>query len=120
MIEADDVVAVVVHLWRGRDWDCRVFGKEPQFVTCGRGGTLESRRVVFREPIREELVDGGGLNDVAGHNMGSDFAAFFQENDAKLFIAGFVRQLFETNCCTESGRACVSMSVWRSTQRGVG
>ena len=102
---------MIVHLWRGRDWDGRAFGKESKFVVGGRSGILKSRRVVFGEPVRDEVVDGRGFDDVARDNVSSNLACFLEEQDAKVLVAGFISQLFETYRCTETSRTCNGLSV---------
>jgi hypothetical protein len=42
--------------------------------------------------------------------MITNLAGLLEEEYAKIFLAGFVRKLFETYCCAESGRACTLFS----------
>lgn len=56
---------------------------------------LESRRVIFRQPVRKQLVDRCRLEDVPGNNVIADLARFFQQEDAKLFISSFIREFFQ-------------------------
>lgn len=61
-------------------------------------------RVIFGEPVWQEFLDGGRLDDVTGKNMITDFASLLEEEHSEVFIAGFVRKLFETNGSAQSGR----------------
>lgn len=54
---------------------------------------FESVLVIFRQPIRYELLYSSGLNDCPGKDMGANLPSLFEKNYAKLFIASFVRQL---------------------------
>lgn len=66
-------------------------------VIAGRGGAVEARLVVLGQPVREELLDGIGLDDGAGEDVGANLAGLLEEEDAEVLISGFVGELFEAD-----------------------
>lgn len=95
LVEADNVVAVVVHLGRGRDGDRGRLGEEAHPVGAGRGGVLEARRVGLVEPVWDEVVDGRGLDGGARDDVRAQVASLLEHQDAEVVVAGLIGKLLE-------------------------
>lgn len=95
LAQADDVVALVAHLRRVRDRDRVFLGQEAHLV--GRRGrdVLEARRVVFREPVRDQLVQRGRLDHVPGDDVVANLAGLFEEEHAEVVISGLVGEFLQ-------------------------
>lgn len=81
-------------------------------VIAGRGGAVEARLVVLGQPVGEELLDCVGLDDGAGQDVCAELAGLFQEQDAEIFIAGFVGKLLEADGGGETCWACGQKTAW--------
>lgn len=68
-------------------------GQEAHLVLGRRSSTFEAGGIVFRKPVRQELVNGTRFEDVAGQDMCADFGPFFQDYDAELVVAGVIGEL---------------------------
>lgn len=84
-------------------------------VVAGWGGAVEARLVVLGQPVREELLDGIGLDNSAGEDVGSDLTGLLEEQDTEVLISGFVRKLFEANSGGETCGACMDGKGWLDT-----
>jgi hypothetical protein len=54
-------------------------------------------------PVRKQLVDGAGIDDRPGQDVGADLGAFFQYADAEL-ASGLGGELLEADAGGEAGR----------------
>jgi hypothetical protein len=63
---------------------------------------FESGWIVFVKPVGEQLVQGSGLEDVSRHNVRSQLTSLFEQDDSELLIAGFVCELLEADCSSET------------------
>lgn len=97
---------MVIHLWGSRNRYCRVLCKKAHLIVGSRGGILKTRRVLFREPVGKQFVDGRRFNDIARHNVSANFPRLLQQQYPEIVIASFVGYLFESNCCAEASRPC--------------
>lgn len=79
LVQAQDVVALVVHLRRGGQGHGHGLGQEAHVVVGGGGGAVEARLVVLGQPVWEEFLDGVGLDDGAGEDVGADLASLLEE-----------------------------------------
>lgn len=111
LIQADDIVAMVVHLWRRGNRNGRVLSEEAHSVIGSRSGIFETRGIIPREPAWEELVDGGGFDDVPRNDVGADFTSFFKEEHTEVLIASFIGELLKANGGAEAGWTCVDRSA---------
>ena len=93
LIERYYVVAMVVHLWRGGDGNGGAFGEEAHLVLGSKRGILELIGIVIREPIREKLINGGGLNDISRQYVVPNLSGLLQKQDPEILIAGLVCEL---------------------------
>lgn len=75
-------------------------------VVAGWGGTVEARLVVLSQPVGEELLDGVGLDDSAGQDVGAELAGLLEEQDAEVLISGFVCELFKADGSRETCWTC--------------
>ena len=75
--ERDDVVAVIVHLRRGRHFERAGLGQEQEPIFARR--RIE-RRALFL-PVGNQFVQRSRLHHRAGQDMGADLAAFFHQAD---------------------------------------
>lgn len=46
--------------------------------------------IVFGKLIGDEFVNGGGLDDGFGEDVGVDFVGFFEEEDVEVVVVGGV------------------------------
>ena len=49
--------------------------------------------------------------------MSAELARFLEEQDSKVFISGFVGDLFEANGCTEAGGSCKTLACFQGECR---
>ena len=98
--EADDVVAVVVHLRRGEEPDRPLFGQEQELVL---GRRRQQRRPAVL-PVGEQLGERPRLEHRAGKNMGADLRALLDDADID-FAAGVGGHLLEPDRRRQAGRA---------------
>ena len=121
LIQADDIIAVIVHLRRSGNWDCGVLREETHLVIGGRRGIFKARVVVFRQPVGKEFINGGGLDDIARDNVSPNLPSFLKQKHSKVLIASFIGQLFEANRSAESSGACIVVLAgwvsWRTVER---
>ena len=80
-------------------------------VVAGWGGAVEARLVVLGQPVGEELLDGVGLDDSAGQDVGAELAGFLEEQDAEVLISGFVGELFEADGGRETCWTCSAENI---------
>jgi len=97
--QADDVVAVVVHLRRGRQLDGLGFGEVQEAVGLGR----RVQRRAFFFPVGDQLVQGARLQHGTRQDVGADLGALFQQTDTDL-LALLGGQLLQTDGCGQAGR----------------
>ncbi len=90
--EADDVIAVIVHLRRSRQPQRAGFGQVKKTVFGRR--RVEGRPAV--PPIRDELVQRTRLEYRAGQDMRADLGALLDDADGKL-AAGSGGELLQTD-----------------------
>ena len=67
-------------------------------------GNRRIERGTFLFPVREEFVEGSGLEYSAGQNVGADFRTFLY-NAYGEFFASFLRQLHDTARSRQARRA---------------
>lgn len=85
-------------------------------VVAGWCGTVEARLVVLGQPVGEELLDGVGLDDSTGQDVGAELAGLLEEQDAEVLISGFVRELFEADGGRETCWTCRQRTPWLDGQ----
>ena len=102
---------MVIHLRRRRDRERFTLRQEAHLIGPGGRRALEAGWVIFREPVGQEFVEGGGFEDISRDDVGSDFACLFEEEDAEFFVAGFVGELFEADCGGEAGGSCFTRGL---------
>ena len=78
--QADDVVAVVVHLRRRRQADGSLRGQEQEPVLARR----RVERGALLAPVGDQLVEGARLHHRAGEDMGADLRALLEHADREL------------------------------------
>src|SRR5690554_467071 len=102
--QADDVVAMVVHVPGHK----RIRDLDGLFLIAHQENIIPGYRRIQRRaallPVREELVQGGGLEHGTGEDVRADFRAFFYYTNGQ-FFAGFLGQLHNT---ADSRQACRS------------
>jgi hypothetical protein len=94
--EAHDVIAVIMHLRRGRQFEGARFGQEEEAVVLRLG--LD--RAIHVAPVGQKLVQGPRLDHGARQDMSTDLAALFDDADRCL---GF--ELLEADRGGEPGGA---------------
>ena len=98
--EADDVIAVIAHLRRGRQGKRPARGQQHEVVVNG-GGAKGCALVL---PIGDQLIERPGIKHRAGQNMGAYFRAFLDHADGNL-PARLKRALLKTDRRREPRRA---------------
>ena len=82
--QADDVIALVVHLGRGRQAQRVLLGQQQEIVVDRR--RIEGRPLLL--PVRDQLIEGDGLEDRAGEDMGADLGPLLDDADRGLAPRG--------------------------------
>ena len=102
--QADDVVAMVAHAGRrqeARDADGGALVSEEINLV------LFDRRPQGRiplPPVRDQFIQGAGVQHGPGEDMGANFGAFFQQADAQGLILA-LRQVFQVDGGCQASRA---------------
>ena len=79
----------------------------------GRGSMLETGRIVRIIPIREQFVNSGRFDDIARDNVSAQFARFFEEQNSKVLVPGFVGDLLKADGGAEASRSCEVLACFR-------
>ncbi len=82
--QADDVIALVVHLGRRRQAERALLRQQQEIV-------VDRRRVEGRSllpPVGDQLIEGNGLEDRAGEDMGADLGSLLDDADRGLAPRG--------------------------------
>ena len=101
--ETDDEVAAIVHRprnERGRDCRCTLLAEQ---VVKGVAGDRRFKRRTALLPVAEQFLERTRLEYVSGKNMGADFGAFLDDDNAEI-RTGFASQLLETAGRRQPGR----------------
>ncbi|KAI6753280.1 hypothetical protein HG531_005449 [Fusarium graminearum] len=104
LVQADDVVSVVGHLRRRGDRNSRVLGKESHTIGAGGSGMFESVGVVLVEPVGEQFIDSGRLDDSSREDMSAKIASLFQDKHAEVLVSSIIGELLKTNSSAETSR----------------
>ena len=99
--QADDVIALVVHLRRRRHPDAVLLGQE-QHLVFGRHGF---QRCTLGFPVGDQFIQHASFDDRAGEDMRTDLGTFFQHANGELLVI-CERLLFQTDCRGQTRRAC--------------
>ena len=97
--QADDVVAPIAHLGRGRQADGGALGQEQEAILGGR--RLQGCPLVL--PVGDQLVERAWFEDGAGQDVGPYLGPLFEDADADV-ATGLDAQLPETNRRRKAGR----------------
>jgi len=65
---------------------------------------FESVGVVFVEPVGNQFVDRGGLDDSSREDMSAKIACLFQDKHTEVLVSSFVGKLLKTNSSTKTSR----------------
>ena len=81
-----------------------------------RGSVLETGGIIWIVPIREQLVNGGRFDDIARDDVSAELACFFEKQNSKVFISGFVGDLLKANGGAEASRACEALACYKNRE----
>ena len=82
--QADDVIALVVHLGRGRQAQRMLLRQQQEIVVDRR--RIEGCPLLL--PVGDQLIEGDGLEDRAGEDMGADLGSLLDDADRGLAPRG--------------------------------
>ena len=79
--EADNVVAMIVHLRRCRQLERAALREKQKAIFTGR----RMQRRAARLPVGDQFIQRARLDDCARHDVGTDLGTFLQHTDRQLF-----------------------------------
>ena len=82
----------------------------------GRGSVLETGGIIQIVPIREQFVNGGRFDDIARDDVSAELACFFEKQNSKVFVSGFVSDLLQANGGAEASGSCVALACFRGRE----
>ena len=112
LTEADDVVAMVVHLRWHWDGHGTISGEEAHAISLGLRRMPKALGVVPRYPAWDQVVDRRRLDPRPRQDVGPDLSSFLQQKHPEVLVAGFTCQLFEPD---GGAQACRTCGVFMST-----
>ena len=64
-------------------------------------------------PVREQFINGGRFDDIARDDVSAELACFFEKQNPKVFVSGFVGDLLEANGGAEASRSCEALACFK-------